>query len=59
MNFLRKNFKYIICILIIGWIIASFIDVNIHNMTTCEYASWNAFELLMKGVEMYDGIGCY
>lgn len=30
------------------WMIASWVDVILHNTTTFTYANWNLFQLLMK-----------
>jgi len=27
------------------WLVASFINVNMHNMTDMQYAAWNVFNL--------------
>jgi hypothetical protein len=44
-----EKIAYVICVIFIVWIVASFIDVNAHNDVFAEdygnYASWNVFEL--------------
>lgn len=38
----------VISVIIILWLLASFIDINSNNMGSHEYASWNAFSLLIE-----------
>ena len=40
-----ENLAFIICLAILIWGVASFIDVNSHNMTDYQYASWNLFNI--------------
>lgn len=28
------------------WVLASIVDVNMHNLTTMNYANWNIFNIL-------------
>ncbi len=30
------------------WFIASYIDIVLHNLTTCEYASWNLIQMIFN-----------
>lgn len=46
-----KRVPYIICPIILLWLVASYIDVSLHNMSDCKYQSWNAFNLFDKTVE--------
>ena len=39
-------FCYAIAIVLTVWVIASFINVNMHNMSDGAYAVWNLFTLL-------------
>jgi hypothetical protein len=34
-----------ICLIVLIWGFASFIDVNAHNMSDYQYASWNLFNI--------------
>ena len=45
---MRKSEKvlYIVCILIMAWLVLSFINVIMHNMSDYNYASWNVIEIL-------------
>ena len=43
-----KKILAIIVIIILVWILASIIDVNLHNLTTQQYASWNIFPALLR-----------
>ena len=47
---MKKKFYtvYIISVLILVWIIASYINVIMHNMDDCKYASWNVFVICLK-----------
>lgn len=47
-----ETIGYGICIFILVWFVASFIDVNMHNMPwqDQQYQVWNAFTLLLKAV---------
>lgn len=40
-----KLMLYFMCIAILAWLFFSFMDVIVHNTTTCHYAWWNAFLL--------------
>lgn len=40
-----ENITYGVCLIILIWGVASFIDVNAHNMTDQQYASWNLFNV--------------
>ena len=40
-----KLMLYFVCIAILSWLFFSFMDVIVHNTTTCQYAWWNAFLL--------------
>lgn len=33
----------VICILFVLWFLMSFIDVNMSNLTDCQYEPWNLF----------------
>lgn len=37
---------YTVCVMILLWILASYIDVIAHNMSTCIYADWNFFKMV-------------
>lgn len=37
---------YLLSILCWGWLIASYLDVILHNTTTCVYQDWNIFKIL-------------
>ncbi len=40
----------VIALVFLLWIIASFIDVNMHNVSDFNYTSWNLFNIVfMKG----------
>lgn len=41
-------FAYIFSALFCAWLLASFINVNIHNTTDYNYAAWNAFALFLR-----------
>lgn len=45
---MRKSEKvlYAVCILFIVWLVLSFINIVMHNMSDYNYASWNMIELL-------------
>lgn len=43
-----KKILAVIVIIILVWILASIIDVNLHNLTTQSYASWNIFPALLR-----------
>ena len=46
-----KRIRYMFCImlvLVLAWIIASLIDVNVHNMADQDFQKWNAFSLFAK-----------
>lgn len=49
-----KKIFYVVCVLVMIWLIASFIDVNAHNDVFAEdfgnYASWNVFELFLDKI---------
>lgn len=40
-----KRVPYIICSMLFVWLVASYIDVSLHNMSDCKYQRWNAFNL--------------
>lgn len=42
----RQIIGYAIIIVLTVWVIASFINVNMHNMSDGAYAVWNLFTLL-------------
>ena len=44
-----KILKIICCVLLV-WIIISYFDVIIHNIGSCHYQPWNAFELIVKNL---------
>jgi branched-subunit amino acid permease len=39
----------IICITLIMWLVLSWVDINAHNSTDEDYASWNYFNIFDKG----------
>lgn len=43
------NIMSFLAILIIAWMIASYIDIVMHNMTTCNYAWWNLIAMFFRG----------
>lgn len=43
-----STFITIAMIIFIAWIGISWIEVCCKNMTTCDYADWNFFEVLVK-----------
>ena len=38
----------VVSVLIALWFVASWADIALHNLTTCEYAPWNVLVLLCK-----------
>lgn len=38
----------VVAILLLTWLLASFIDVLAHNLSTYQYAEWNAFVLMSQ-----------
>jgi hypothetical protein len=38
----------LIAVLVFAWMFFSFLDVNAHNLTDHEYASWNFFKLFVN-----------
>lgn len=46
-----KKIPYIICIVFLGWLLASYIDISANNMGDCEYQKWNAFCLMETKAE--------
>lgn len=36
----------IICAIALIWFVASFVDVNVHNMSDFDYAAWNMFQII-------------
>lgn len=49
---MMKKIFYVVCVLVIIWFVASFIDVNAHNDITKEncgqVSSWNLFNLFFE-----------
>ena len=47
---MKKKFDvvYMITLIILVWIIASYINVITHNMSDCKYATWNVFVICLK-----------
>lgn len=47
---MKKKFDavYIIILMLLAWIVASYFNVITHNMSDCKYASWNLFVLGLK-----------
>jgi hypothetical protein len=43
-----KKILAVICVIILIWFIASIVDVDMHNLTTQRYASWNIFSALLR-----------
>lgn len=43
------NIMSVVAILMITWMIASYIDIVMHNMTTCNYAWWNLIAMFFRG----------
>ena len=39
-----------IAVVFLLWLLLSYVDVNVHNMGTQQYASWNAFVLMTEKV---------
>ena len=37
---------YVVCVVMILWLIASYVNTISHNMSDCDYAAWNAFDIL-------------
>lgn len=37
------NAVIVLEVLFLLWVLVSFIDINAHNLTTCEYMPWNFF----------------
>lgn len=35
------------------WLFFSWIDVILHNTTTCIYQDWNAFTMLLEAIKPY------
>lgn len=48
-----------VCSSILAWMILSFIDINAHNMTDKEYATWNAFCLFLSDKQSEERISSY
>ena len=46
---------YAVATVLALWVIASFINVNMHNMSDGAYAVWNLFTLLFQKGEMKSG----
>ena len=42
------NIIYGVCGVGILWVLASWVDVVLHNTTTFQYASWNLFKILFQ-----------
>lgn len=40
----------IVCYILFAWIVVSYFDVILHNIGSCHYQSWNAFELIVKNL---------
>ncbi len=40
-----KNLIFLVSILFMVWIVASFINVNLHNLTDQNFATWNLFTM--------------
>lgn len=41
-----ENFMMVVSILITLWVVASFIDINMHNLSDYKYAQWNMFIII-------------
>lgn len=39
----------LLSLLMMLWVVASYIDVVMHNMTTCNYAWWNLIAMFFRG----------
>lgn len=39
---------YVCCLVVLAWLIASFIDINMHNLSDLKYHSWNMFRILLE-----------
>lgn len=37
-----------VSLMIFAWLFVSYIDIIAHNLTTQQYASWNAWEIMLK-----------
>ena len=40
----------IVCYVLFAWIVISYFDVILHNIGSCHYQSWNAFEHNVKNL---------
>ena len=49
-----ENIIYGISALGIMWVLASWVDVILHNTTTFQYASWNLFKILFQEGKQHD-----
>lgn len=43
-------FTYVVCIIILIWLIMSWVNIISHNLTDYDYASWN---LIAKIIELW------
>lgn len=43
-----EKYTTLISLIFFIWIVLSMCDILAHNMTDCNYASWNAMELFYK-----------
>ena len=41
-----SNLFTAVSVAVIVWVLASYIDVITHNLTTCVYAKWNIFPMI-------------
>lgn len=43
-----ENVLKILCAALLLWIVISFVDVNLHNLSDYHYLSWNFFTWFVK-----------
>lgn len=46
-----ENVLYGISVFLLIWVLASWVDVIAHNLTTCTYQVWNFFPIFVKFYE--------
>lgn len=43
---MKKAIEYIFCTasaLLLAWVFVSWVDIVLHNLSTCQYLAWNFF----------------
>lgn len=45
---ISKKLIFFIVAVVFAWFAISFVDVLAHNLSDCNYASWNVFEVIDK-----------